>query len=390
MFVTKVDAPRARANSSKLSSGAIARSEPSASRREVGESGSRQNVTANRPVSMRATICSRPMNYSFLGKTGVRVSNLALGTMTFGGEADETMAQQLFSTARDAGINLFDCANVYQRGRSEEILGRLIAGCRDEIVLTSKAYFPTSSDGNARGTSRYHLVRSVEASLRRLGTDRIDLFFLHRFDEVTALEETLRAVEQLSRSGKILYVGVSNFAAWQTARALGMAERFGWAPLVCTQPMYNLAKRQAEVEILPLCEAESIGALTYSPLGGGLLTGKYAGAAKPDEGRFLVNAMYQTRYGDSVHHDLAGRFAAFCRERDLSPVATAVAWVGSHPAVTAPLLGARNVEQLSAALAAVDVAMTPALRHEIAALSPEPPPATDRNEERTEHSYGRR
>ncbi|TPV93061.1 MAG: aldo/keto reductase [Myxococcales bacterium FL481] len=330
------------------------------------------------------------MDYRFLGKTGVRVSTLALGTMTFGGEADEAASAEIFAAARDAGINLFDCANVYQQGRSEQVLGKLVANCRDQVVLTSKAYFPTGDDGNARGTSRYHLVRSVEASLRRLGTDRIDLFFLHRFDEKTALEETLRAVEHLVTSGKVLYFGVSNFSAWQTAKALGIAERFGWAPLVCTQPMYNLAKRQAEVEILPLCEAEAIGALTYSPLAGGLLTGKYLHDATASPARFRDSKMYQIRYEGADYDQLAERFARWCQEHGREPVATAIAWVASHPAVTAPLLGARTVAQLRPALLAAAQPLTPAVRAEITSLSAAPPPATDRSEERTKHTFGQR
>lgn len=326
------------------------------------------------------------MQQSFLGRTGVRVSQLALGTMTFGKDAD--VDAQMFAMAQDAGINLFDCADVYNEGAAEVSLGKLVAGCRDRIVLTSKAYFPTGEGGNDRGTSRYHLVRAVEASLRRLATDRIDVFFLHRFDEVTALDESLRAVEQLVLSGKILYPAVSNFAAWQTARAIGLAERHGWQPLVCVQPMYNLAKRQAEAEILPLCRAERIGALTYSPLGGGLLSGKYSRDERPEQGRLMQWPMYRTRYGATEYYDLAERFTAFARERSFEPTALAIAWVASHPDVTAPILGARGPEQLAACLRAAQIDMTPELRAEISALSPAPPPATDRNEEA--HAVGSR
>ena len=159
------------------------------------------------------------MEYRFLGKTGIRVSKLGFGTMSFGGDAEPETARAMFDRCRDAGINFFDCADVYANGRSEEILGQLIAGCRDEIVLTSKGYFPTSKDGNARGSSRFHLVRAVEASLRRLGTDRIDVYYLHRFDDVTDLEETLRSLEILIQQGKILHPAVSNFSAWQTVRS---------------------------------------------------------------------------------------------------------------------------------------------------------------------------
>ena len=327
------------------------------------------------------------MQYRFLGRTGVRVSRLAFGTMSF---ADEDNSRKLFASARDAGINFFDCADVYSQGRAEELLGRFAAGSRDELVLATKAYFPMGDGPNTRGSSRYHLVRAVEASLRRLGTDRIDMFFLHRFDEATALEETLRALEAMVRDGKILYPAVSNFAAWQTARTLGIAERHGWAPIVCTQPMYNLLKRQAEVEILPLAQAESLGVLPYSPLAGGLLTGKYGDGRNITSGRLAEHAMYATRYADALNHDIAQRFLALATSLGVHPASLAVAWVASHPAVTAPILGARTPEQLEPSLRALDISIDADLRARISALSPAPPPATDRNEETTEHNYGTR
>ena len=330
------------------------------------------------------------MDYPFLGRTGVRVSQLAFGTMSFGGDADEATSGAMFGCCRDAGINLFDCADVYAGGRSEQILGRLIAPCRDEVVLTSKAYFPTSQDVNARGSSRYHLVRAVEASLKRLNTDRIDVFFLHRYDDRASLEEVLRALEQLIQQGKILYPAVSNFAAWQTARALGVAERHGWAPIVCSQPMYNLVKRQAEVEILPMAAAEGLAVLSYSPLGGGLLSGKYGAGARPDTGRLVDNAMYRVRYGQPQNDQIATAFSALAKEVGHHPVSLAIAWVGAHPAITAPLVGARNVEQLMPCLAAADIDMTDELYQRISSLSPAPPPATDRNEETSAHNYGAR
>ncbi len=330
------------------------------------------------------------MEYRFLGPTGVRISRLCFGTMSFGGDADEGTAAAMFARCRDVGINTFDCADVYAGGRSEEILGRLVKSCRDECVIATKAYFPTSADVNGRGASRFHLVRAVEASLSRLGTDRIDLFFLHRHDDVTPLEETLRAVETLVQQGKILYPGVSNFAAWQTAKAKGIAERWGWQPIVCTQPMYNLLKRQAEVEILPMAAAEGLGVMTYSPMAGGLLSGKYGVTERPAEGRIVRNAMYATRYGDPHNFAVAREFTALAREVGHAPAALAVAWVAAHPAVTAPLVGARNLEQLESSLRALEVPMDAELYGRIAALAPEPPPATDRNEERTENNYGAR
>jgi len=328
--------------------------------------------------------------YRYLGDTGVKVSPLCMGTMTFGEAADRETSAALFRRCREAGINVFDCANVYAEGRSEEILGDLVADCRDEVVITSKAYFPTGDDPNARGASRYHLVRAVENSLRRLDTDRIDVFFVHRFDEKMSLHETLRALDDLVRRGKVLYLGASNFAAWQVMKALGRQRAEGWTPFHVIQPMYNLTKRQAEVELLPLAQSEDLGVLSYSPLGGGLLTGKYGVDQRPDDGRLVENPMYQTRYGADVHFEVAERFTGFAQEHGYDPVALAVAWVAHHPAVTAPIIGARTPEQLDGSLGALDIDMTDALRAEISALSPPPPPATDRVEERSEHTYGDR
>jgi len=330
------------------------------------------------------------MEYRFLGRTGVKVSKLGFGTMSFGADADEAESQTLFARCRDAGINFFDCADVYAKGRSEEILGRLVASCRDEIVLTTKAYFPTSEDPNARGSSRFHLVRAVEASLRRLGTDRIDVFFLHRHDDMTPLEETLRALETLVQQGKILYPAVSNFAAWQTAKALGIAERLGLSPVVAIQPMYNLLKRQAEVEILPLAQAEQLAVLTYSPLAGGLLTGKYGVDKRPEGGRLVDNAMYKTRYGAPSYYQTAEALNVLAAEHGVHPATLAVAWVAAQPGVTAPIIGARNLRQLEASLAAADFALSRDLCARIGALSEAPPPATDRNEEATATNCGSR
>lgn len=328
------------------------------------------------------------MEYNVLGNTGVKVSSLCFGTMSFGGIADEEMSAKMFHRCREAGINFFDCANVYQRGRAEEILGGLIADRRDEVVITSKAYFPMGDDVNARGATRYHLMHAVEESLRRLDTDRIDVYFIHHFDDLTPLEETLRALDDLVQQGKILYPGASNFAAWQIAKALGISAKEGWAPFEVIQPMYNLVKRQAEVELLPMAASENLGVIPYSPLGGGLLTGKYGPDKRPKTGRLMENQMYQIRYGADWVYKVAQSFTDFARARGYDPVSLAVAWVGGHPAVSAPIIGARNVTQLEASLRAVEIEMTPKLRSEIASLSPTPPPATDRNEEKTTINYG--
>jgi aryl-alcohol dehydrogenase-like predicted oxidoreductase len=323
------------------------------------------------------------MQYRPLGKTGLQVSGLCFGTMSFGAEADEAASAAMYRRCRETGINFFDCANVYAKGRSEEILGRLVAGHRDDLVLTSKVGFPTGADINARGLSRRHIMLAVEASLKRLNTDRIDLYFLHRFDERTPIEEALRALDDLVRQGKIVYPAISNTAAWQIAKALGISARQGWARFECLQPMYNLLKRQAEVEVLPLALSEQLGVISYSPLAGGVLSGKYGASRRPDTGRLKESRVYAVRYGQQPENFAAAeRFSRYAGEHGFHPVALAVAWVMSHPAITAPIIGARDLAQLEDSLGALKVPMTPELRAEVSALTPEPPLATDREEER--------
>ena len=318
------------------------------------------------------------MQHVTVGATGVRVSPLCFGTMSFGGDADEQESGKMFARAREAGVNFFDTADVY--GPSEEILGRLIAEDRDELVITSKVGFPTGPGANESGLSRRRIALGVESSLRRLGTDRIDFYFVHTFDERTPMEQTIRALDDLVRQGKILYPAVSNWAAWQLATALGVSAREGLARFELIQPMYNLVKRQAEVEILPLARAANLGVINYSPLGGGLLTGKYGLGKRPDTGRLVDNDRYADRYGEDSDYATADRFTALAAEAGIKPATLAVAWTMSHPAVTAPIIGARNLAQLEDSLAALDVDMTPELRDRITAVSPTPPPATDRTE----------
>jgi aryl-alcohol dehydrogenase-like predicted oxidoreductase len=322
------------------------------------------------------------MEMKLLGRTGLRVSPLCFGTMSFGGDADEAESARLYAAVRERGINFLDCADAYGMGRAEEILGRLMAHERDALIVTTKCWGPMGDDPNMRGASRRHITRALEASLRRLGTDRVEVLFMHRWEPTVPLEETLRALEDLTRSGKVLHVGVSNWSAWQTALGLGMAGRHGWSRIDVLQPMYSLVKRQAEVEILPLAQHEGLGVITYSPLGGGLLTGKYAGGAGAS-GRLLENPQYTKRYGEERVHETAARFTELARARGVHPVTLAVAWAAGHPGVTAPIIGARSVEQLRPALDALDFAMPPELRAEISALSPASPPATDRTEEAT-------
>ncbi len=321
------------------------------------------------------------MEYRILGKTGVRVSKLCFGTMSFGDIADEAESQKMFNTCLDVGINFFDCANGYAGGRSEEILGKLMAGKRDDLVITTKVGMPQGDGVNNTGTSRRHIQLQIESSLKRLNTDRVDLYFLHRFDKDTPIEETIRALDDLVQQGKILYPAVSNWAAWQIMKALGISASEALSRFECIQPMYNLVKRQAEVEILPMAESEQIGVIPYSPLGGGLLTGKYSSANKPDEGRLVQNKMYELRYGEALYYEVAQKFSDHAKEKGYHPATLAVAWVMTHPAVTAPIIGARNTEQLQASLDALKVDMTPEWRAEISAMSYEPPPAHDRLEE---------
>jgi len=223
-----------------------------------------------------------------------------------------------------------------------------------------------------------------------LGTVGIDLSYLHRWDDRTVIDETLRAVEDLVRAGKVLYPACSNFAAWQVAHALGVARLEGFAPIVAIQPMYNLVKRTAEVEILPMAQTLGIGVIPYGPTGGGLLTGKYGVGKRPASGRLLDVKMYETRYSEPSVYEVADRFTELAAELGHSPTTLAVAWVASHPTVTSVLVGGRSVEQLSASFAAADLELDADTRARISALSPSPPPATDRNEEVTANNYGSR
>ncbi len=320
------------------------------------------------------------MNYRTVGKTGVQVSCFCFGTMSFGGNADEATSKAMFQRCREVGINFFDTANVYSQGRSEEILGECLADCRDEMVLATKVFYPMGKDINARGLSRRHIMREVEQSLRRLKTDRIDFYFVHLFDQNTPMEETLRTLDDLQTQGKILYPAVSNWAAWQIAKALGIAARERLARFELLQPMYNLVKRQAEVEILPLAVSEQLGVISYSPLGAGLLTGKYGVEKRPEQGRLVEEQRYTARYADDMNFVVADRFTIYAAEHGMHPATLAVAWVMSNPAITAPIIGARNGEQLESSLAALDVDMTPQWRNEISSLSVTPAPATDRAE----------
>jgi aryl-alcohol dehydrogenase-like predicted oxidoreductase len=321
------------------------------------------------------------MKLKQLGNTGVQVSELCYGTMSFGGDADQKESAKMYKATRDAGINFFDCADAYSKGKAETILGKLMAGHRDELVITSKCFNRMTDDVNSGGGNRRHIQRAVEASLKRLGTDRLDVLFMHRWDSVVPLEETLRALESLVQQGKVVYLGASNWAAWQIAKALGIAEKNGWARIDVIQPMYSMVKRQVEVEMLPMAQSENLGVITYSPVGGGLLSGKYGPNKRPDKGRLMTNKEYTARYGEDWVFEAAGKFAAFAKKKGVHPVSLAVAWVAAHPAVTCPIIGARSLDQLKPSLGSIKIDMTPKLRAEISALGRTPPPATDRLEE---------
>lgn len=319
------------------------------------------------------------MNYVSFGRTGIRVSQVCLGTMTFGNEADETASQAIMDHAWDAGINFFDTANIYNKGLTEEIVGRWAKSRRAKLILASKVRFPMGDGPNDWGASRRHILMSVEQSLRRLQTDWLDILYIHRWDDATPLDETLAALNTLVEHGKVHYAAVSNFAAWQTMQAVAESRHRHQAPVVAIQPMYNLLKRQAEVEILPMAQALGLAVCPYNPLAAGILTGKYL---RGEHGRLNESANYAKRYGVPTQDEVSARFVAHAHERGVSPAALAIAWVGSHPAVTAPILGARSVAQLTDTLGCVDIALTPEERAEISRLSPAPPLATDREDER--------
>lgn len=321
------------------------------------------------------------MEFKWLGRTGVKVSQLCYGTMSFGGDADGAESAKMYAACRDKGINFFDCADGYSRGEAEKILGNLMASDRDELIITSKCFVPMGDDINMRGGNRRHIISAVEASLKRLGTDRLDVLFMHRWDDKTPLEETMRALESLVAQGKVLYLGASNYSAWQVATGLGIAARNGWPRFDVIQPMYSMVKRQAEAEIFPLAQAEELGVITYSPVGGGLLSGKYTPDSRPDGGRLVDKAEYTSRYREDWMFETAGNFTNLAKQKGVHPVSLAVAWAGAHNAVTCPIIGSRNLEQLQPSLASIDVDMTPELHTEIAELGRTPPPATDRLEE---------
>lgn len=312
------------------------------------------------------------MKYVQLGRTGTRVSNICFGTMSFGSYSDASTAGSMYSHCRNLGVNFFDCANSYAGGgKAEAILGDLMGQDRDNVVITSKVCRPMSADTNGSGLSRRHIMQEVENSLRRLKTDRIDIYFAHHYDPVTPPEETLRAFDDLQHQGKIIYAGVSNWAAWRIAQAIGISQREALARFDVVQPMYNLVKRQAELELFPLAEAMGLAVMVFSPLASGLLTRANANTAGQRSGR-LAEARYLKRYEDQHNFQIAADFCAIADEIGVDPAMLAVAWAASHPAVTVPIIGAETVEQIANYVEAVGFDVSPELRARISALSPIP------------------
>lgn len=302
-----------------------------------------------------------------LGDSGLLVTELALGTMTFGAETDEAGARAILDRYVAAGGNLIDTADVYSAGVSEEVVGRWLArrDDRDDLVVATKGRFPVGdgSGPNGEGASRAHLQRALDASLRRLGVDVIDLYQVHCWDPATPLEETLATLDAMVASGRVRYVGLSNYAGWQLQRAVLLARQGGWTAPVALQPQYNLLDRGIEYEVLPVCELEGIGLLPWSPLGGGWLTGKYHRDARPDGETRLgedpdrgVEA-YDTR-NTARTWAIVDEVAAVAGELDVSPAQVALRWVADRPQVASVILGARTVAQLEDNLGAADIVLT--------------------------------
>jgi len=308
-----------------------------------------------------------------LGGTGLKVSELCFGTMSFGSYSDASTAKAMMAACLDVGINFLDCANSYAgMGKAETILGECLSELdRQKLVITTKVCRPMSQDMNGSGLSRRHIMQEVENSLRRLRTDYIDVYFAHHYDPATRPEETLRAFEDLRRQGKIVYAGVSNWAAWRVADALGISAREGLVGFDVLQPMYNLVKRQAEDELFPLAEAKKLGVMVFSPLASGLLTRANADPDGPRQGR-LAEARYLKRYEDRHNFEVARDFCAIADEMGVDPAALAVAWCASHPAVTTPIIGAETVEQIAGYVAATEISLTPEQRARISALTERP------------------
>ncbi|WP_421671525.1 aldo/keto reductase [Rahnella sp. EDr1-12] len=295
------------------------------------------------------------MEYRLLGRSGLKVSVLSLGTMTFGGQGkfaktgqtDVEAAQRQIGLCLDAGINLFDTADVYSGGESEVILGKALGDKRHDVLVASKARFPMGEDPNDRGSSRHHILRACEASLKRLNTDYLDLYQLHEWDGLTPLEETLRALDDLVSSGKVRYVGISNFSAWHVMKTLGVADAHHYIRPVSQQIHYTLQAREAEYELLPAAQDQGLGTLVWSPLAGGLLSGKYRrNQAAPEGTRHLADWGEPPVRDESALYDVVDVLVSIAEARGVSAAQIALAWLIARPQVTSVIVGARNESQL--------------------------------------------
>ena len=322
------------------------------------------------------------MRHVRLGGTGLTVSRLCLGTMTFGLQCDEAASRAILDRASAGGITFLDTADVYPvgggfqtAGRTEEIVGRWLEGRRHDFIVATKCGGAMSERPWDRGASRKHVLDAIDASLRRLRTDYVDLYQLHHPDPETPIDESLRALDDVVRAGKARYVGCPNFPAYQVARALGRSERFGLARFDTVQPRYNLLFRQIERDLLPLCREETLAVIPYNPLAGGLLSGKHRREAGPTPGtRFTLGSAagrYQDRYWHEREFATVEALRPLARDAGLSPAQLALAWTLAEPAITAPIVGASRPEQLDDAIAAVEKPLDAALKARLDELTVE-------------------
>jgi 1-deoxyxylulose-5-phosphate synthase len=307
------------------------------------------------------------MQYVNLGSTGLKVSRICLGTMTYGSSKwrpwvlEEDASSPLIKQALEAGINFFDTADMYSLGASEEVLGRALKGfgpTRDNYVIATKVFYPVGDDPNQRGLSRKHIMHAIDDSLRRLGTDYVDLYQIHRFDAETPIEETLEALHDVVRAGKALYLGASSMPAWQFAKMLYTAEANGWTRFVAMQNHYNLIYREEEREMIPLCLDEGIGVLPWSPLARGLLAGKRRGETVRAETDTYGKQIYGEQISEADAR-VVERLETVAAQLDLAPAQVALAWLLQKPGVVAPIIGVSKPGQLDDALAALEVALAP-------------------------------
>jgi aryl-alcohol dehydrogenase-like predicted oxidoreductase len=321
------------------------------------------------------------VEYRELGRSGLRISVLTMGTMTFGGTGpfanvgttDVDEARRQIDRCLDAGVNLIDTADVYSGGRSEEIVGAALRGRRDDVLVATKVRMPMGPGPNDAGLSRHHVLSGCEASLRRLATDHIDLYQVHEWDGVTPLEETLEALDQLVRSGKVRYVGVSNYAGWQLLKALGTADLHGFPRFVSEQIYYSLQARDAEYELIPAAVDQGLGVLVWSPLAGGLLSGRYRRDTRPEGGsRQLTDWNEPPVHDQDRLYDTIDALVAVGEQRGVSAAQVALAYLLGRPAVTSLVIGARTGEQLADNLAAADLKLTDEERQRLDKVSAPP------------------